>query len=373
MRPQSLSRSALAVLVATAAVAVAGCGDDESPAGTTSAAGATSTPAEATGKKASDVKIAFLVAASSLNFAQEMMEGAKAAGDELGVEVKTLAPSQVDGPAQVKLLQDAMRTSKDGIAIETLTPPLVARAEAQAVKAGIPVIAVDTAPLPDTGIKTYIGNDNYEAGATLANAAVEALGSSGDQSGTAVVGNPAPGIPTLDNRAKGIAETLKEKLPDYEVKGPFDSKVDPTGNFAAWNNLFNANRDATIYLDGGDSANASLSRLNRSNGSKKLTGAFDLNPAGIKAVEDGVNFGFVDPEHFLKGYLAVRLLAEKATQGKALPEGWYKNPAVLVDKSNVADIKARQETRASKLAFFKPQIDKLFAGELPVQPISEAR
>ncbi|HEV7727928.1 MAG TPA: sugar ABC transporter substrate-binding protein [Modestobacter sp.] len=355
-----LSRVALATaLVAT----VAACGG-------TSDGGDSGGGGGGGGKDPSDVNIAFIAADGSQNFAQEMMDGARAAGEEFGVDVTVLAPTKLDGPAQVKLFQDAMRTATDGIAIETLTPDLLVRAEAQAVGQGLPVVAVDTVPPADAAITTYVGNDNLAAGSMLAAAAIEALGT--ETTGTAVIGNTVPGVPVLDYRAEGMKQAFADGAPGFEVLGPFDTKPDPTQNAGAWSNLVNAHSDARVFMGTGDPDNASLARINRDTNGKYLTAAFDLNQAGLQAVQDGVNFGIADPQHFMKGYIATRLLIEKALDGTELPDGWWVSPSEMVTQANVAEILARQESIDTKLAWYRDRIDEAFANP-PVKPVDQAK
>lgn len=352
-----MSRVALATaLVAT----VAACG------GTSNGGGS----GGGGGKDPSAVNLAFIAADGSQNFAQEMMDGARAAGQEFGVDVKVLAPTKLDGPAQVKLFQDATRTATDGIAIETLTPDLLVRAEAQAVDQGLPVVAVDTVPPADAKITTYVGNDNLAAGSMLAQAAIAALGTG--TTGSVVIGNTVPGVPVLDFRAEGMKQAFADGAPGYEVLGPFDTKPDPTQNAGAWSNLVNAHSDARVFMGTGDPDNASLARINRDAGGTYLTAAFDLNQAGLQAVQDGVNFGIADPQHFLKGYIATRLLIEKALHGTALPQGWWVSPSEMVTQANVAEILGRQESIDTKLAWYRDRIDAAFAGP-PVKPMDQAK
>jgi ribose transport system substrate-binding protein len=335
------------------------------------ACGGSSDASGSGGKSAADLKIAFIAPDGSQNFAQEMMEGARAAGEEAGVDVQVLAPTKLDGPAEVKMLEDAMRTATDGIAIQTLTPDLMTRPESRAVAQGIPMIAVDVPPLPGSGVTHYVGNDNVAAGAMLAQAAIDQLKAKGTTTGKAVVASPIPGIPTLDNRAKGMAQAFQQGLPGFTVVGPVASSPDPTENYNVWANLVSANSDASAFMDAGDAANASLARINRDAGNKYLTGAFDLNQAGLQAVKDGVNFACADPEHFLKGYLATRLLIENALGKNKLPDGWWVSTAQLVTKANVDEIIARQASRQTRLDWYRPLIDEQMKNP-PIKPLDQA-
>ena len=105
-------------LVALTALALAGCGSANKSADSES----TSTGSGASGGSTT-AKVAFVYPTTTTNFAQEMALGAKAAADDTpGVNLTEAAPAEVNGPKQVQLFQAATRTSKDGVAMMTLTP-----------------------------------------------------------------------------------------------------------------------------------------------------------------------------------------------------------------------------------------------------------
>lgn len=334
-----------------------------------------STPTTTTtggGKNASDIHVGFVSETSSLNFAAEMAAGAQFAANQYHVNAQIVAPPNIDDEAAVKLFQDLTRTATDGIAVETLAPNLFVRPETDAVKAGIPVIAVDTIADPATGITTYVGNDNVAAGALLADEAAKNLPA--NASGTVIVGIDTPGVPVLVFRFQGIQQEFKKLLPNVQILGPFDSKQEPQANYNAWSSLIKAHPNALAYLGVGDADNASLARLKQAQNGKYLTAAFDLNPTGLQAVQNGVNYALVDPEHFLKGYVAMRLLIEHALHGTAIPKGWWNPGAQLVTQANVAAIIARQSTLDTKGAYYQSIIDKEFADPTAqIQPYDQAK
>jgi ribose transport system substrate-binding protein len=232
-----------------------------------------------------------------------------------GVELQVSGPPGVDGPAEVKLLQDL--------------------------------------------------------GRMLAEEAIRLLGP--DVSGTVVVGTTVPGVPVLDQRAQGIREAFAEKLPDVEVLGPFETKIEPTLNFGIWNGLVKANPDALAFLGTGDQDSYNLAKIKQENGGTYLTAGFDLNAATLRAVEDGTNFATLSPGHFMKDAVAIRMLAEAAVDGKPLPEGWIDSGALLVTKDNVAQIIARQESEEAKDKWFGPELDEFFADlDTHLRPLDEA-
>jgi len=339
------------------------CSTQSGPASNTGSAGGNENPA--------NIHVGFVSETSSLNFASEMAAGAQYAANQFHVSAQIVAPPQVDDQAAVKLFENLTTTARDGIAVETLAPDLFVRPEADAVSTGIPVIAVDTVPPATANIETYIGNDNIAAGVMLADAAIDRIPEAAR--GSLVIGNPVKALPVLAYRAQGIQEEVERLRPNLQVLGPFETTLEPQSNFTAWNSLIGASPNMVVGLGVGDQDNVSLATIKQTNHGTYFTGAFDLNEAAIQAVANGTNFALVDPEHFLKGYVAMRLLIEHALMGKAIPKGWWNTGALLVTQTNVQYIIARQVSLEAKGQFYQPVIDKEFADPAAlIKPIDQA-
>lgn len=310
------------------------------------------------GGKGGTLHMGIAVANIGLNFAVEMVNGAKSAVGHLGgVDLKAVGPASTDGPAEVTLFQNLTHTSKDGIILFNLDPPLFVRPAATAVDSGIPVVALDTAPLDGSKITFYVGNDNYELGAKLAEEAIKRLPAS--PTGSVVVGVPNPGTPVLDSRANGIKDTFAEKAPGVKVLGPYQTYSDPAQNFGAWQSQVHANPKALAFLGVGDADSYSLARLKKQTGGKYLTAGFDLDNQTLQAVKDGVNFVTISPEHFLKGYVALALLANAVKDGSDVPKGWIDVPGLVVDESNIDTIIARQASQEGRKTQIAPAAQKI--------------
>jgi ribose transport system substrate-binding protein len=318
-------------------------------------------------------KIGFSLATTDLDFAQEMAAGGTYAADTVGgVKLQISAPNQIDPPAQVKLFSDLGRTAPDGIAVEDLAPDLFVRPLADLAAKKIRLVGVDTVPAPGSNVGLYVGNDNRAAGRQLAEEAIKLLPP--NASGEVVLGTSNPGVPVLDERANGMKDAFAEKLPGVKVLGPFETKNDPAANFEIWNGLVKAHPQALAFLGTGDADSYNVAKAKQTNGGKYLTAAFDLDPKTLQAVKDGTNFAVMSPEHFFKGYVAIRLLAEAAKAGKPLPEGWVDPGHLLVTKTNIDEIIARQSSDQAKRDWLKAKADEFFAsinGKL--RPLSEAK
>jgi ABC-type sugar transport system substrate-binding protein len=351
-----------ALAAALIAFTVAACGGDD---------GGTSGSGDGGAKAARDVSLAMITATTTQNAFQEMALGAKAAAGVEGVRLNSAAPNGVNGPQEVQLFQAAMQTSKDGIATETTTPDLFARPFAQAAARGIPQVSVDTPPPAAGKVETFVGNDNVEVGAVLANAMLARIPASAR--GEVVLGNPIPGLPVLDQRIAGMKRVLQQKRPNLKLAGPFNTGTEPTQNFNAWRGIVKAHPNAIAYLDPGDQAVVSLARIQQQTGRKLLVGGADVDPVALQAVKDGRVYALADPEHWLKGYIAIALLARRATDGTELPKGWWNPGAALITARNVDEVLARQKDNATRTAYFKDTVARQLADpERYVKPLPTA-
>jgi ribose transport system substrate-binding protein len=329
-----------------------------------------SSPTSTSKKDPSSIHVAFVAPNSVQNFAIEEANGARYAASQCNVNAQIVAPPTAgDNQAEVKLFQDVTSTATDGIAIFTLAPTLFVRLESNAIASGIPVVAVDVNGASGSGIKTFIGNDNVGAGKTFADEMISKLPA--NASGTVVIGVPNLSTPPLVLRAQGVTEELKAKLPNVTVLGPYATSNDPTSNYNAWNNLVKAHPGALAYIGTGNDDAVSLGKIKEANNGTYLTGGFDLDASSLAAVTSGVNFALLDPEHFLKGYIAMKLLIEHALNNKAIPEGWWNSGALVINQANVQKVIDRQKSLSARGAFFQPIADEEFANPSKyIQPLS---
>ena len=319
------------------------------------------------------LKMGIAVPNNSLNFAREMYQGATSAAQHAGnIDFKVVGPPNTDGPAEVQLFQNLIVTHRDGVVLFNLDPPIFTRPAAQAVDQGVPIVALDTAPTNGSKVDFFVGTDNYELGGLLAQAAVKKLGA--DAKGTVVIGQTDPGVPVLDNRVKGIKETIAKLAPGLKTLGPFHTFSDPAQNYNAWIAQVHAHPDALAFLGVGDADSYDLAKIKQQEKGKYLTAGFDVDPKTLQAVKDGTNFAGIDPEHFLKGYVSTAVLAQYVRDGRKLPHGWLKTPGMVIDSSNIDQVIAREKSPQAAYDYYKQEIDKLLAnvtGDL--RPLSQAR
>jgi ribose transport system substrate-binding protein len=314
--------------------------------------------------------LAMITASSTQNAFNEMAFGAATAAKVKGVSLREAAPAGVNGPKEVSLFQAAMRTSSDGIAAMTTTPDLFVRPFSQAVAQKIPVVAVDAAPLPGANVTTFVGNSNTNIGVQLATQMLKKIPK--NATGEVVLGNPIPGLPLLAARLNGMKQVLSKERPQLKILGPFNVGTEPTDNYNHWNDLVKAHPSAVAYMEPGDQGAVSFARIEKQSGKHYLVGACDVDPAALQAVKDGYVYALGDPQHFLKGYVAISLLADHAN-GKALPQGWFNPGSGIVTQANVSQVIAREQNNDTRLAFYKAMLDKELANPSAyIKPLNQA-
>lgn len=367
--------AAIIVSVTGMVVMAAACGSTSTKASTTTTASsstgsATTTAGSSVSKKSSKVHLAFVYADTAENFAEEMALGAQAAAKTYGIHLDESAPSTADGSQEVQLFDSASQADPQGVAMETLDPDLFVRPLNQAQSTGVPLICVDTPPPAGAKVTLFIGNSNTELGEALGRALLPHIKSG--TKGQIIIGTDTPGLPVLTLRNAGFEKVIHAARPGITFVN-FDSTQEPSTNYDAWSAAVKAHPNAVAYVGPGSQDAASLAQIERQNHVHYLVGADDLDPTALEGVEDGLVTVLISPEHWLKGYIAVALLAEHALDHKALPTGWWNPGYIVVNSSNIKEIAARQATPATQAAWFAKEV----AAELAdpsryIKPLADA-
>ena len=137
---------------------------------------------------------------------------------------------------------------------------------------GVPVVQFNMLSKAMKG--TYVGEKSVQSGRILGKMVVDKLGGASAK-GKVVIGNCFPGFPVLENRAKGVEESLKA-APGLTALGPFDVKVSAVDNYNHWEQLYAANPDAVAMIGLCAPDIASLGKLNAAHGDKFVAGGYDL-------------------------------------------------------------------------------------------------
>lgn len=314
-RSKGLRGAFVGTLAAASLVALAACGGSSSTSETTEAEAATSAetaPAEEETAAAEDpITIGFVTHVVGNPFIEQIIDAAEQAATDLGVEIQVTGPAGADADAQLKAAQSLIASGVDGIAISVPSESMVQGLN-QIIADGTPIVTFN---LLQAGVNgPYVGEKSVESGRILGKSILDQLGGTG-ATGQAILGNCFPGFPVLENRAKGVQESLAA-APGIEVLGPFDVKVDAAENYAKWEGLLSANPDAVALIGLCAPDIASLGKLKKANPDAPfIAGGYDLTAENLAAIESGDAQVSIGQTPFMQGYAPVYMLVDAIRNG----------------------------------------------------------
>ncbi|MGW7680190.1 sugar ABC transporter substrate-binding protein [Kribbella sp. NPDC054772] len=254
-----------------------------------------------------------------------IQKGAKAAAAKDNVDLKY--SSDPSSGNQANLIQSAIDSKVDGIAVTLPDPPALIPAVKKAIAAGIPVVALNAGigQFSQSGALSYFGSDESLAG--------EAAGTKASQGNykhlLCVI--QFQGQVQLEDRCNGVKKTFNGQWTKIYVNGsdrPSEQttiaaklKQDPSIDF--------------IVTLGAPDALAAINAVKES-GSKAKIGTFDFNPQIPPKIKAGDLQFAIDQQPYLQGYEAVDSLWLYKNNGNILGGG---KPTLtgpfVVDKQNV--------------------------------------
>ncbi len=252
--------------------------------------------------------------------------GANAAASRLNVNLKY--SSDPDFTKQATLVQNAIDSKVDGIAMTAAGPSALEAVVKSANTAGVPVVMFDSG-IEDwqrMGAMMYFGSDEYIAGQALG----KRIATEGGKHALCVIHQE--GSTALEARCKGVGEGLKTD--NMQVNGTDDASMN--ASIAA-----KLQQDPSIdwiVTMGAPVALVALQSISTA-ASKAKVATFDLNLDAANAIKDGKIALAVDAQPYLQGYLAVTSLWLFKTNGNVIGGGLstLTGPA-MVDKSNIGVI-----------------------------------
>src|SRR5689334_1424368 len=316
-------RVAVAALVVGLVVAAGGCSKTggkkaEEQAAGGAAAGKANTP---------KITIAMVThAAPGDTFWDIIRKGANAAAAKDNVTLKY--SSDPSSGNQANLIQSAIDSKVDGIAITLPDPPALEPVVKKAIAAGIPVVAFNAGigAYQTSGALSYFGSDESLAGQTGGKRAAD----EGYKHVLCVV--QFQGQVQLEARCDGAKSTFSgaydkiyvngSDLPSVQSTITAKLKQDPSIDF--------------VLTLGAPIALAAIQSIKDAGSSAKL-GTFDFNPQIPPQIKSGALQFAIDQQPYLQGYEAIDSLWLYKANGNILGGG---KPTLtgpfLVDKANIA-------------------------------------
>jgi simple sugar transport system substrate-binding protein len=224
-------------------------------------------------------------------------KGAQAAADKDNIELRY--SSDPEAPAQANLVQSALDSKVNGIAVTLAKPDAMEPAVKAALAAGIPVTAFNSGfdNFKQMGVQEYFGQDEKLAGI----AAGEKLNGDGAKKVICVI--QEQGQIALESRCAGVTQGFKgsteilnvnsKDMPSVESTITAKLQQDPTV-------------DHVVAL-GAPIALTAIQSVGNANSQAKIV-TFDTNAALVDAIKNGQVQWAVDQQPYLQGYLAVDAL-----------------------------------------------------------------
>ena len=251
-------------------------------------------------------------------------KGAEAAAKKDNVELRY--SNDPEAPNQANLVQSAVDSDVDGIAL-TLAKPDAMQAAVKAAEAkDIPVVAFNAGmdAWEPMGVKEYFGQDGRIAGQGVG----DRLRSEGATKAICVI--QEQGHVDLEARCAG----LKETFPATEILNVNGKDMPSVESTITAKLQQDPSVDYVVALGAPFALTAVQSAKNA--GSTAKIGTFDTNAALVEAIQGGTVQWAVDQQPYLQGYLAVDSLWLYLSNGNVIGGGQptLTGPA-FIDKSNI--------------------------------------
>jgi simple sugar transport system substrate-binding protein len=257
-----------------------------------------------------------------------VQNGAKAAGEDLGVSVEY--QSDGDPQRQAQLIDAAVNSDVDGIVVSMANPDALQDSVEAAVAAGIPVVTINSGGdrSAEFGAIGHVGQDETIAGV----GAGQELAAAGASTVLCVV-HEAGNI-GLEQRCTGASEGLGSDVRQLQV-----DINDLQGAQSTITSQLQSDPgiDAVLTLNSAVAAVAVAAAEDA--GSEAQIATFDLNADVISGIQDGTITFAVDQQQYEQGYLPIVMLKLYAENLNTVGGG---QPVLtgpgIVDADNVDEI-----------------------------------
>ncbi len=312
------------VLGTAALVACGGSGDD---------GGGDSDSVEQTQSK--DLTIAMVTHGDGGSFWAVAKKGAEDGAKAEGVELK-YSESNNDPEKQAQLIEAAVTEKVDGLAVSAPNPDAIKGAVQKAVKAGIPVVTLNSGAeeSADLGAFTHVGQTETIAG----RGAGEKLDAAGAKKILCVIHEQ--GNVGLNQRCEGVKDGFGGSVENLQVAGTNDISTTLTEIQSKLES--DKSIDGVLALNP-DIAIAARDAVQGASSNAKVA-TFDLSGDVVKSIQDGSILFAVDQQQYLQGYLPIVFLTLNNTNANTVGGG---QPVLtgpgFVEKSNAATVQKLAE------------------------------
>lgn len=296
-----------------------------------------------------DLEFAIVPKAVNNPFFNAVRLGAKKAGEELGVTINYTGPQQTTIKPQIDTLEALIARGVDGIAVSATDANAIVPVINRAVAQGIPVITFDSDAAEGANRLAFVGTPNYEAGVSAGIAFVHAM-----KSGKYAVITGTLGAQNLNQRIEGFKSVLN-KFPDgnyREIDGsPFPSEDSIEKANRIVEDILTSHPNINgIFMSGGWAffgasayKQALGDRADDVRDGRLTIVSFDVLPAELSLLQDGLATALVGQRPYDMGYKSVKLLHKVVAKGQKLEKEFYPTDVPIAFKENAGKFMEHSE------------------------------
>ena len=305
--------------LAAAGLALAGCSGPTADTGSTASSGAATAPS------GGPLTVAVVTHGTSGDaFWNVVKNGAEQAGKDLGVHVDYY--SDGDPANQAKLIDNAVARKVGGLVVSMANPPALETSVRNAVKAGIPVVTINSGEDASAGFGAiaHVGQSEGLAG----QGAGQRLKAAGKSKLLCVIHEA--GNVGQNQRCDGAKQAFGNvSTLQVDIANPTDAQSRIRGALQSDPSI-----DAVLALNSQIAARAVSAAKDA--GSKAQVATFDLNADVVAAIKDGSILFAVDQQQYEQGYLPIVFLKLYRENGNTVGGGHpVQTGPGFVDRSNI--------------------------------------
>jgi len=322
-----------------ALIVAAGCSHQEQaaspPAGGPAPGAAPSGAATATSPTSSgNLTIAVIPKGTTHSFWKSVESGARAAGQELGVQINWKGPlKESDRAGQIAIVEQFVSSNVSGVVLAPLDDTALVKPVHSAMAKKIPVVIIDSAlkGTPGKEFVSFVATDNHKGGVLGGERLAQLLGNKGK----VVLLRYAVGSASTTERETGFLEVMKKNpairiLVDNRYAGATEGEA----KTAAMNLIDSLKQADGIFCPNESSTMGMLLALRQNNlaGKVKFVG-FDTSQPLIDAVKTGEINALVAQNPVKMGHDGVKVMVEKL-RGQTV-DAHEDTGVTIIDKANL--------------------------------------
>lgn len=285
--------------------------------------------------------IAVVVKSAAIPVWESHIIAAKRAGENIGVNIVTYAPTKADNvEEQTRILEDLVTAGVDAVVLAPANSEAIRRAVKDLIAAKIVVVYDNTMGPANLDYLTFVGIDSVEAGMEIGKAAGTLMGGKGNL----LILEGVPGQSTSDLRTEGVKKYVAEHFPGITAESAVTNWQFDQGRRVTENYITKWGKDLkAVVAVGGNQAEGAIEALKTAGMEGVIVGGFDVQEPQFVAVNSGDETFTVSQDVYDQAYLAV-VAAVRALNGDPNIPRLIKTSVTIVTKDNLDKMDERPDS-----------------------------